>query len=86
MNCSALRIRHKGMFLPKNDVRGERIDHEAVVSRGLQLIPAGAADAVIAEDYSRMLADGMLLEVSESLDRLMERCALIKVRAKVTKA
>jgi len=78
--------RHKAMFFPENDVRGERIDYEAAVSGALQLIPSGAAHAVLADDYARMLADGMLLDDSESFDRLMERCALIQVRANETKA
>ena len=78
--------RHKTMFFPENDARGKRIDYEAAVSGALQLIPSGAAHAVLADDYARMLADGMLLDDSESFDRLMERCARIEVRANETKA
>ncbi|MDE0386798.1 MAG: nucleotidyl transferase AbiEii/AbiGii toxin family protein [Defluviicoccus sp.] len=78
--------RHKAMFFRENDARGERIDYEAAVSGALQLIPSGAAHAVLADDYARMLADGMLLDDSESFDRLMERCALIEVQANETKA
>ena len=55
------------------------------ISGALQLIPSGAAHAVLADDYARMLADGMLLDDSESFDRLMDRCALIEVRANETK-
>ena len=78
--------RHKAVFFPENDARGERIDYEAAVSGALQLIPSGAAHAVLADDYARMLADGMLLDDSESFDSLMERCAQIEVRANKTKA
>ena len=78
--------RHKAMFFPENDARGERIDYEAAVSGAVQLIPSGATHAILADDYGRMLADGMLVDDSESFDRLMERCALIEVRANETKA
>lgn len=73
--------RHKGMFFSENDVHGERIDYEAAVTGSLQLVPSGAALAALADDYARMLADGMLLDESESFDVLMERCAAIEARA-----
>ncbi len=78
--------RHKAMFFAENDARGVRIDYEAAVSGHLQLVPEGAAHAVLADDYARMLADGMLLDDSEPFDMLMERCALLEVRANETKA
>ena len=73
--------RHKAMFFTENDAHGQRIDYEAAVSGGLQLVPSGTARAVLADDYARMLADGMLLDESESFDALMERCAGIEARA-----
>ena len=73
--------RHKAVFFAEKDAGGERIDYEAAVSGGLQLVPSGAAHAVLADDYARMLADGMLLDVNESFDVLMERCAVIEARA-----
>ena len=73
--------RHKAMFFAENDAHVNRIDYEAAVSGGLQLVPAGAAHAVLADDYARMLADGMLLDESEPFDALMERCAAIETRA-----
>ena len=39
----------------------------------------------LSDDYSRMLADGMLLDDGESFDMLMERCALIEARANEAK-
>ena len=77
--------RHKAMFFVENDARGERIDYEAAVSGSLQLVPSGGAHGVLAADYAKMLADGMLLDESESFDMLMERCALLEVRANETK-
>ncbi len=78
--------RHKAMFFSENDATGSRIDYEAAVSGDLQLVPAGAAQAVLADDYARMLADGMLLDDTESFDTLMERCAVIEVRANAAAA
>jgi len=73
--------RHKAMFFVENDARRERIDYEAAVSGGLRLVPSGAAHAVLADDYAKMLADGMLLDENEPFDALMERCASIEARA-----
>ena len=73
--------RHKAMFFSENDARGERIDYEVAVSGGLQLVPSGTAHAVLADDYARMLVDGMLLDENEPFDALMERCAAIEARA-----
>ena len=73
--------RHKAMFFSEIDAHGQRIDYEAAVSGGLQLVPSGVTYAVLADDYARMLADGMLLDEHESFDALMKRCAAIEARA-----
>ena len=73
--------RHKAVFFSENDAIGQRIDYEAAVSGGLQLVPSGTAHEVLADDYTRMRADGMLLDESEPFDVLMERCAAIEARA-----
>ena len=78
--------RHKAMFFSENDVTGSRIDYESAVSGDLQLVPAGAVNAVLADDYARMLADGMLLDETEPFDALMERCAAIETRANAAAA
>ena len=78
--------RHKAMFFSENDARGERIDYEAAVSGGLQLVPSGTAHAVLAGDYEKMVADGMLLDDNEPFDELMNRCATIELRANESKA
>ena len=51
--------RHKAIFLPEKDAEGGRIDYEAAVSGGLQLVPTGSALEVLADDCTRMVADGM---------------------------
>ena len=73
--------RHKAMFFQENDSVGRRIDYEAAVSGGLRLVPSGAAQKVLADDYASMLASGMLPEGEEPFDALMERCATIGARA-----
>lgn len=77
--------RHKAMFFTENDARGVPIDYEAAFSGHLQLVPEGAGLAILSDDYSRMLADGMLLDDNESFDMLMERCALLEARANETR-
>ena len=73
--------RHKAIFFSENDAHAKRIDYQAAVSGSLRLIPSGAAYAVLADDFARMLADGMLLDENEPFDSLMERCASIEARA-----
>ncbi len=73
--------RHKAIFFVENDAQGSRIDYEAAVSGELELVPSGAARALLAEDYATMLAGGMLLDENEPFDALMERCAAIEARA-----
>jgi len=73
------------MFFAENDARGVPIDYEAAVSEHLQLVPKGTGLNILSDDYSRMVADGMLLDDNESFDMLMERCALLEARANETK-
>ena len=73
--------RHKAMFFRENDSTGRRIDYEAAVSGNLKLVPSGAAEEALAEDYASMLAIGMLLDEDEPFGTLMQRCALIEERA-----
>lgn len=51
------------------------------VSGDLQLVPDGPAFDALADDYARMVSDGMLLEDAEKFDDLMGRCADIQQRA-----
>ena len=73
--------RHKSMFFPEKDATGHRINYEAAVCGGLQLVPAGPAYDVLADDYDRMLGDGMLLGDDEPFEQLIERCTGIETRA-----
>ena len=73
--------RHKSMFFREKDAVGSWIDYEAAVTGGLQLVPRGFAFDALADDYARMLNDGMLLDDGEQFDDLMGRCAEIEARA-----
>ena len=73
--------RHKAMFFREKDVAGSWIDYEAAVSGGLQLLPEGHAYEVLADDYERMLSDGMLFDDDEPFDDLIARCVDIEERA-----
>ena len=53
--------RHRTIFFPEKGATGERIDYQAAVSGGLQVVPTGSALEVLADDYGRMAADGTLL-------------------------
>ena len=73
--------RHKAIFFGAKDAAGSWIDFEAAVSGALQLVPDGQAHNALADDYNRMLSDGMLLDDKERFDTVMERCADIQDRA-----
>ena len=73
--------RHKSIFFREKDVASNEIDYHGAVGGGLQLIPSGTARDVVADDYARMLADGMLLDVDEPFERLMVHSAVIEARA-----
>ena len=73
--------RHKAIFFREKDAAGNDIDYRGAVRGGLQLIPSGPALGVLADDYGRMLAGGMLLDVDEPFECLMEHCAGIEARA-----
>ena len=51
------------------------------MSGDLQLVPHGAAYEALADDFGRMLSDGMLPDGEERFEALMERCADLEARA-----
>ena len=72
--------RHKSKFFREKDAAGTWIDYMAAVSGNLQLVPEGAFGKGLAEDYGRMLTDGMLLDDGESFEHLMHRCGELQAR------
>ena len=72
---------HKAMFFREKDASGNWIDYEAVVTGGLQLVPAGDSLAALADDYARMVEDRLLLEEAEPFNVLMDTCRAIAEQA-----
>ena len=72
--------RHKAIFFREKDATSEEIDFSAAVGGELQLSRSGPTLEVQPDDYGRMLADGMLLDVDEPFKRLMVHCAGIETR------
>jgi len=73
--------RHKAMFFAEKAADRSQIDYVPAVNGDLQLVPAGDGAKALAEDYARMVDDGLLLDEAESFETLMERCADITARA-----
>ncbi|RLK45395.1 nucleotidyl transferase AbiEii/AbiGii toxin family protein [Cupriavidus plantarum] len=72
---------HKAMFFAERDKGGNPIDYTSAVNGGLQLVPAGDGRSALADDYRRMVDDGLLLDEAESFDVLMARCTDLSSRA-----
>ena len=49
-------------------------------------MPEGAARDLLAEDYRRMIEDGLLLDEAESFDVLLQRCSDIEQQANALKS
>lgn len=73
--------RHKAMFFAEKAADRSQIDYASAVNGGLQLMPAGDGAKALADDYARMVDDGLLLNEAEPFETLMERCADITARA-----
>jgi len=69
------------MCCRENDANRQRSGYQGAVSGNVRLVPSGAAQGAVAEDYGTMLPTGMLLDDDEPFDTLMQRCALIEERA-----
>jgi Nucleotidyl transferase AbiEii toxin, Type IV TA system len=85
MDIARAVARHKGIFFAEKDAHGQAIDYEAAVTGGLRLVPEGAARELLAEDYRRMVEDGLLLDEAESFDVLLQRCGDIEREANAQK-
>lgn len=73
--------RHKAMFFAEKAADGAWIDYGVATSGHLQLVPGGDARGVLAEDYRRMVEDGLFATTPEPFEALMDRCADIARRA-----
>jgi Nucleotidyl transferase AbiEii toxin, Type IV TA system len=73
--------RHKAVFFIEKDTKGTVIDYGAAVAGHLRLVPDGDALALLAEDYRRMVEDGLLLDDAEPFEALIDRCRQIEAMA-----
>ena len=73
--------RHKTMFFAEKASDATLIDYVAATSGYLELVPSGDALDVLADDYRRMIEDGLLATAPEPFTDLMDRCADIARRA-----
>ena len=74
--------RHKSFFFRENDEDGNVIDYEHAVGGGLQLVPNGAAEELLAADYDGMVSDGLVFEEEAPVfTSLVAHCRAIQDRA-----
>ena len=73
--------RHKSMFFAEKAADRTPIDYAAAVDGNLQLVPVGDVAKALAQDYARMVEDGLLLDDAEPFETLMAQCADIARRA-----
>jgi hypothetical protein len=74
---------HKAIFFPEKAADQSQIDYPSAVNGCLQLVPARDGAKALADDYARMVEEGLLLEDAEPFEALMERCADIARRANI---
>ena len=73
--------RHKTMFFAEKAADAAWIDYGTATSGHLQLVPCGDALKALADDYGRMVEDGLLASTPEPFGDLMDRCADIARKA-----
>lgn len=73
--------RHKTLFFAEKDAVGRPVDYEAAVTGALRLVPEGEAQEVLADDYRRMVEDGLLLDDAEPFELLIEGCRELERKA-----
>jgi hypothetical protein len=73
--------RHKTMFFSEKTADGAKVNYSAATAGHLQLVPSGEALIVLADDYRRMVEDGLFATSPEPFDVLMDRCGEIALRA-----
>lgn len=69
---------HKSIFFAEWTAEGKPIDYRQAVNGHLDLVPQGDALATLADDYSRMVDDGLLLDDAEDFDSLLGHCQAIQ--------
>ena len=73
--------RHKQAFFEMKDAAGEVVEYARAIAGGLQLVPQGPLRTAVADDYQRMVGEGMLPEDAPRLEALLAGCADLECRA-----
>lgn len=71
---------HKSIFFAESMPDGAPIDYRAAVTGALDLAPSGDARQTLAEDYQRMVEDGLLLDDAEPFEVLLQRCQALALK------
>jgi len=74
-------VLHKSSFFAEKKSADELIDYHAAVSGGLCLVPDKGALSKLADDYRRMVDDGLFLDKVEPFDALLQECLTIQQKA-----
>jgi hypothetical protein len=74
---------HKNAFFVEKDSEGQRIDYLEAIRTGLTLVPTGKAFDALHEAFQRMLADGLLLDDTETFEELMAQCLVIQQQTRI---
>ena len=77
-------VAHKNMFFAEKDQSGASIDYAECLRGRLRLVPTGAAYDLLAEDYAKMVEDGILLQNAPNFHALMDEC--IKIEQHINQA
>ena len=72
---------HKSIFFNELTTDGKPIDYPQAVNGHLNLVPQGDALSTLADDYRRMVDDGLLLDDDEGFDELLKHCQSIQGKA-----
>lgn len=72
---------HKAYFFSEKDTAGEVIDYASAANGQLRIVPEGAARDALADDYSKMAADEVMVGNALPFEDLMQACASIADRA-----
>ncbi len=75
---------HKSVFFAEKDANGKAINYHAAITGSLQLVPADSALTTLANDYQKMVDDGLLLDEAEPFEELLRKC--LNVQKKANKA
>lgn len=69
---------HKSFFFSEKDAHGQVINYVQAVSGHLQLAPVGQARDALAEDYSLMIADDVMVGQALAFGDLMQACEALE--------